>query len=238
MKPYKRLLRNDAVRGAVCALAALYIRLVHATGRWHVENGGIPRAYWDRGEPFIAAFWHGRLLLMPYCWQSPGAFSMLVSQHPDGQLIARTIAHFGFATVAGSTRRGGSAALRALLRALKGGASVGVTPDGPRGPRMHAGGAVIDIARLSGAPILPVAYATSRRRVLGSWDRFVAALPFGRGVYVWGPPVTVPRDADAAAREAARQCLEERLNAVTAEADRMVGQEAIEPAPRAEGAAS
>ena len=92
--------------------------------------------------------------------------------------------------------------------------------------------------RLTGAPIVPVAYATSRRRVLGSWDRFVVALPFSRGVFVWGTPIEIARNADAAACEAARRALEDELNAVTLGADRLVGQSAVEPAPAAGGASA
>ncbi len=234
MNLLKPVLRNDGVRGAICALAALYIRLVHATSRWRVVGGDHAAALWDRDAPFILAFWHGRLLLMPYCWRRDKPLEMLISQHIDGQLIARTIGHFDFETIAGSTGRGGTAALRAMLRGLKQGGYVGITPDGPRGPRMRAGSGIADVARLSGVPILPVAFATSRRVVLGSWDRFILALPFSRGVFVWGEPIEVPRHDDAEdAREAARLLVEERLNAVTAEADRLVGQAAIEPAPAA-----
>ena len=89
---------------------------------------------------------------------------------------------------------------------------------------------IIALARLSGAPIVPITFGVSRRAVANSWDRFVIALPFGRGVYVWGPPLHVAADADESARERARIILEERLNALTAEADRMVGAEPIEPA--------
>ncbi len=96
---------------------------------------------------------------------------------------------------------------------------------------MRASEGVVDLARLSGVPVVPAAYATSRRRVLTSWDRFVVAWPFGRGVFVWGAPVTVAREADATAREAARQAIEDGLNTVTRRADSLVGQGAIEPAP-------
>ena len=230
MKFPKRVARNPVVRDVLCALAAGYIRLVHGSGRWHAVHDEIPRAFWDRGEPFILAFWHGRLLMLPYCWRHQGRTHMLISEHPDGQLIARTIARFGFGTVAGSTRRGGSAALRSLLRALAAGDCIGITPDGPRGPRMRAGGAAVDIARLSGAPIVPLAYSASRRSLLGSWDRFLLPWPFSRGVYVWGAPLTVPRHADEAALTAARQTLEQRLTAVTDEADWLMGQQAVDPA--------
>ena len=239
MKLHKRLLRNEVVRGVLCAAAAWYIRLVWATGRrWRVEGGDVPAAVWREGRPFIIAFWHGRLLMMPYCWNNSAAVNMLISEHPDGQFIARTIGHFGFGTVAGSTRRGGASALRAMLRALKSGDCVGITPDGPRGPRMRAGGTIVEVARLARAPVVPVAFATSRRRVLGTWDRFVVALPLSRGVFVWGQPISVAADAAAETREAARRALEDALNAVTREADRLVGQPAIEPAAEAAPAGS
>ena len=227
MNLLKPVLRNDRVRGVICVLAALYIRFVHATSRWQVAGAEHASALWDRDAPFIVAFWHGRLMLMPYCWRRDKPIEMLISQHADGQLIARTIGHFGFGAIAGSTSRGGSSALRAMLRGLKQGGHVGITPDGPRGPRMRAGGGIGDVARLAGVPILPVAFATSRRVVLGSWDRFILALPFSRGVYVWGEPIEVARGDDSAA---AQKRIEDRLNAVTAEADRLVGQAVIEPA--------
>jgi len=230
---HKRILGSDAVRRALCWLGAQYIRLVHATGRWSVVRGEVPRALWERSQPFITCFWHGRLLMMPYCWNREVPVHMLISQHRDGQIIARTVGHFGIRTIAGSTRRGGAGALRAMVKALQGGECVGVTPDGPRGPRMRASDGVVSVARLAGVPVVPATFAVSRRRVLSTWDRFVIALPFARGVLVWGEPIAVPRDADEAGREAVRARLEAALNAITAEADTLVGAVPIEPAPLA-----
>ena len=85
---------------------------------------------------------------------------------------------------------------------------------------------------------MPVAFGIDRRRVLSSWDRFIVALPFGRGVFVWGEPIEVAREADAASREAARRQVEGALNSVTGEADRLGGFAPIEPAPAEDGAAS
>ena len=226
------------MREGLCALAAAYIRLVRVSGRWRSEGEAVPEALWRAGRPFILVFWHGRILMMPYCWRRGVPIHMLISQHSDGLFIARTIARFGLGSVAGSSRKGGAAALRTLVRALKRGECVGITPDGPRGPRMRASLGAIETARLSGAPIVPAAFACSRRRVLASWDRFVVARPFARGVFVWGEPIMVAAEADAAARERARRRLEEALNAITARADALVGQPAIEPAPAAEAVAS
>jgi lysophospholipid acyltransferase (LPLAT)-like uncharacterized protein len=192
-----------------------------------VVNADGAQAAWAAGRPFILAFWHGRLLMMPYVWQRGVAMRMLISTHRDGELIAGTIRHFGLGSVRGSSRRDGAAALRAMLKALRGGACVGITPDGPRGPRMRASEGVVGIAKLSGVQVLPAAFATSRRKLLGSWDRFALALPFSRGVFVWGAPIEVGRHDDTAVATAR---IEAALNAVTSEADRLVGQSPVLPA--------
>lgn len=231
MRPLKSIVRHPLTQAVLGRLIALYIELVFRTGRWEVVGGDIPGRYWDADIPFIMAFWHGRLLMMPHAWRRGRRVSMLISQHRDGQLIARAIAHYDVGTIAGSSTRGGMAALRAMLKALKSGEYVGITPDGPRGPRMRASAGLINLARLSGAPIIPATFSARRRRVLGSWDRFVVALPFSRGVYVWGRPIEVPAGAGEAALEACREEVENRLNALTMAADARMGHAAIEPAP-------
>lgn len=236
MTPWKKALQSEALRRALCWLAAHYVRFVHATSRWTVVRGDVPDRLLKEGRSFIVAFWHGRLLLMPYAWMRPVPFFMLISRHRDGQLIARTVAYFGIATIAGSTTRGGAGALRALVKALNDGACVGITPDGPRGPYMRASDGIVSVARLAGVPVLPATYAISRRRVLATWDRFVVPLPFARGVIAWGEPIAVARDLDAAGVDAVRRRIEDALNTVTAEADRQCGQPAIDPAPLPEGA--
>ena len=232
----KRLGASPRLRAALCWAGAQYIRFVRASGPWQTMGAETPERYWREGKGFILAFWHGRLLMMAHCWRRSVPMHMLISQHRDGEFIAETIRHFGLGTVRGSTKKGGGAALRTMVRALKAGECVGITPDGPRGPRMRAGIGAISLARLSGAPIIPAAYAASRRTLLSSWDRFVLALPFSRGVILWGEPITVPREADAAAEEAARAALEAQLNALTEKADRLVGQTPIAPEPTREAA--
>jgi lysophospholipid acyltransferase (LPLAT)-like uncharacterized protein len=234
----KRTARSETLRRCVSALAAFHIWLVYFTCRWQVIGGDIPRRFWDSGKPFILCFWHGRILMIPYCWDRSVPVHMLISQHRDGRIIAGAVKGFGINAIAGSSSRGGGAALRAMLRKLRSGQCVGITPDGPRGPLMRASVGVVNLARLAGVPIVPVAYSASRRRVLSSWDRFVLALPLGRVAFVWGEPVTVPADADGAALEAARKQVEDRLNAITRKADGLCGHAAIEPAGGPEGAAT
>lgn len=226
----KRIGKNETIRGFVCWLASLYIRLVWASGRWHIENAHIPETFWDQGKPFILSFWHGRLLMMMKIWRRGMPIHMLISHHRDGLLIARTSAHFGISTIAGSSTRGGSGALRALLKMLKSGGCVGITPDGPKGPRMHAADGVIALAKLSGCPILPATYSASPRRLLNSWDRFVVPKPFGKGVFIWGEPIHVPRDASDEQLAELMLRLETVMNDLSIRADTLVGEDPVLPA--------
>ena len=153
---------------------------------------------------------------------------MLISSHRDGRFIARTVGNLGVNTIAGSSTRGGSSALRGILRALKGGEYIAITPDGPRGPRQRVGGTVIRLARTSGVPIVPVAIAARRCRVLDTWDQLLFSLPFTRGVVVWQKPLRIGRDTD---QEEARLELERSLNDAARRADELCGRAPIEPAP-------
>lgn len=219
----------------MCWLAAGYVRLVRLTGRWRTDGGDLPAQYLAEGKPFIVAFWHQRLLMMPYTWRSVGGdhpFRMLISSHRDGEIISRTVAYFGIDTIAGSTGvgKGGAAALRQILKALKAGDVVGMTPDGPRGPRMRASDGVIQAARMAGVQIFPLTYSASNRKVFQSWDRFVLPLPFSRGIFHWGAPVFVDRKLDEAGLEAKRNELEDALTRLTQETDSKLGLEPIPPA--------
>ncbi|MBV9824131.1 MAG: lysophospholipid acyltransferase family protein [Alphaproteobacteria bacterium] len=219
----RKLLRGDRLRRVLCWAIHLYIRLVFATNRWTVEGADIPRRLREQGDSFILAFWHGRLLMIPMAWQRLAPMHMLISAHRDGRIIADAVTYFGVQSVAGSSRHGGSAALRTMLRQLKNGDCVGITPDGPQGPAMVASNGIVNVARLAHVPIVPVVFATSRRRVLRTWDRFHLALPFGRGVFLWGDPINIASELDESGIERARVLVETRMNELASEADLRVG---------------
>ncbi len=237
MSAGKRLLRSEPVQSALAWLAAQYIRLLFLTTQWTVVCPPETAQCLAHGRPFIACFWHGRMIMMRAALPRGTTMHVLISEHRDGQLISRALADLGVATVSASSRRGGAAALRAMCRLLGRGENIGITPDGPRGPRMRAKAGAIKTAQLSGVPILPVSGAVGRRRILASWDSFCLALPFSRGIIQWGEPIQVPRDSDAAEAERLRLLLEDRLNNLTAEADRRFGQAAITPAAETPAAA-
>ena len=219
----RHLFRSEGLRRLLCWVIQLYIRFVYRTNRWSVEGGDIPVRLRQQGRPFILAFWHGRLLMIPMAWQRLAPMHMLISSHRDGRIIADAVTYFGVNSIAGSTRRGGMTALRIMLKQLAAGDCVGITPDGPRGPAMHASTGIVNAARLARVPIVPVTFATSGRWVLSTWDRFHLALPFGRGVFVWGEPIEVEPELDEAGVEHARLLVENRMNEMAEHADRRVG---------------
>ena len=215
----KHFSRHPMVRNGLGRLTSSHIRWVKTTTRWTTINSAAAEPAWRGEQPVIVAFWHNRLALMPYCWPSPAPFHMLISGHPDGQLIARAVEAFGITTIAGSSTRGGGSAVRELVRKLKAGESIGITPDGPRGPSQVAQDGVIALARLSGAVILPAAVSVSNRIRLKTWDRLIIGLPFGRGVMAWGNPISVPRDCDEATARTLQHRVQDELNRVSSAAD-------------------
>ncbi len=200
-----------------------YIRFVYRTNRWTVEGGEAPRRLIAEGRAFIGAFWHGRMMMIPMAWQRMAPMHMLISAHRDGQIIADAVSYFGIQAIAGSTRRGGSAAFRNLLKKLKEGDCVAITPDGPRGPAMTVSIGIVNAARLAQVPIVPITYATSRRWMFPSWDHFHVALPFGRGLFLWGQPIEIATDLDETGVEHARSLIEARMIEMVNEADRRIG---------------
>ena len=215
-------------------LAAGLIRLIYATLR--VEWRGRERVeeLHAAGRHYIHAFWHGRLLMMPYSYRG-SRITILISKHGDGELIARAMARFGFETTRGSTTTGAVEAFKELVRKAREGFDIGYTPDGPKGPRWTSTGGPIQLARMTGLPIIPVTFASRRRKVFASWDRFELPLPFTRAVFAYGEPIEVPRDADAVAQEALRVKLERELGQLTARLDEEFGHPEMRTELRARG---
>ena len=201
----------------------LFLTLLRATVRIEHKNKGEVDRLLTQREGVLVCFWHSRLLAMPFaCDWSQVTAKVLISLHRDGEFIARVIRYFGIGTVRGSQTKGAVSSVREILAELKRGTAVAITPDGPKGPRCQIKQGVIEIARISQKPIIPVVYSASRKHVFSSWDRFVLPYPFCRILFLWGDPLHIPRDTDAEGIEAFRLEVEHRLNDLTVEADAMV----------------
>ena len=204
-------------------LIGLTLRLLRRTTRKRLlGDGAAVYRRWARGEQMILAFWHEQLVLTPLLYAGPRV-CIMVSRHRDGELMARAIRPFGIEAVRGSSTRGWSGALKAMLQEYQKGADLAVAPDGPRGPRRVAKTGVLQLARATGAPIVPVAAAVRRGHRIASWDRLVIPLPFTTLVYVIGRPLAVPARSGSEEIEKYRGALERELNRVTILAEATAG---------------
>ncbi len=189
-------------------------RIVRVEGAAHLEG----RLF--AGQPAIVAYWHRHQL---FCWRylrqliDRGArIGWLISASVDGEVPTEIARRMGGGIVfRGSTTSAGSEALRAMCKAvMREKTSIATTPDGPQGPRSQFKPGIVKLAQLSGAPLVPMAWAARGAWVLRTWDRFVIPRPFTKIVMAVGEPVEVPRKADDAEVARIQRLMEERMQAL------------------------
>lgn len=232
MKLHKRLLRSSFIQALFAYLIYLYARAIYKTTHWDVIGKEYRNQVIDSGRPFIGLFWHGRILLAANVPHIPfPLIHVMISKHGDGDFIARVIRHFGYSLVRGSSRKQGAvSAIHESLAILASGKHLAITPDGPRGPRMRVNSHVIDIAKMSGALILPFSVSASGATALNSWDRFLLPKLFQKGVIIFDAPMEVPAHTTKQEAEHLRLELEKKMIAMSQKADSIVGVSPILPA--------
>jgi lysophospholipid acyltransferase (LPLAT)-like uncharacterized protein len=143
-------------------IGASIIRLLGKTMRVTVRGKETVENLYREGQHIILAFWHGRQLMIPLAYHGREVH-ILISQHRDGELISQIMSRFGYHSVRGSSTRGGTAALRQLIKVGRSGVDLAITPDGPKGPRYVAQPGVIQIAKMTGLPVLPLTFSCSKK---------------------------------------------------------------------------
>lgn len=199
-------------------IAYWVIRLIFLTMRVEYINDRPCREHLNKGGNIILAFWHGQLLMMPYSYLGKAGITILVSHHSDGELVAKTVSRFGIRSVRGSTTRGWFGGFKAMLQTVRDGKDLAITPDGPRGPARVAQTGVIQLASKTGLPIIPVAFAASKKRNFKSWDSFMVPRLFSKGVFVYADPMFVNKRLNKAETEAEAEALQKTLNSITEDA--------------------
>jgi lysophospholipid acyltransferase (LPLAT)-like uncharacterized protein len=149
-----------------------------------------PRAKQD--EPPLWSLWH-ETILMSVWYHRDQDVHVMISASRDGELISTIGKFFGYTAVRGSSSRGGQEATREMVDFLKAGKRCAITPDGPRGPRRQMKPGAVNIARLTGCPVVPFGFAAERCWRLKSWDEFIIPKPFSRAVFVYGEPIRIPK---------------------------------------------
>lgn len=171
-----------------------------------------------RTQKFIYVFWHEYMVLPAYLYANPDVH-VLSSPHRDGQFMAGILKRLGYRSILGSSRRGGTGAIRRLVR-LGQQSNIAITPDGPRGPRRKVKPGVIYLAARTGLPIVPLGFAYNRSWHFDSWDQLAVPRLFSKAFGVGTPPIVVPRAITKETLEPYRQEVEESLHAATDIAER------------------
>jgi hypothetical protein len=187
------------------------IRLIGASLRWEAIEAESLDSIRAAGRQLILTSWHGRIFTSTYYWRGRGIVVM-TSQNRDGDYIARVIERFGYKAARGSSSRGSVGATVECLRAMKNGKDMGLTIDGPRGPRYVAKPGAAYMARKSGNPVVPFNISTEYKWVMRSWDHFQIPRPFSRAVLLIGAPIFVDPEATSEQIQAAEAQVQRSLD--------------------------
>ena len=194
----KNFLKNYFIKKFLSLVGALYVYIVYVSSQKTFINKDNFDKLILENKSFIYALWHDQLLLSPFTWQTKNRIDILISKHKDGDIIADLIKYHGFNSIRGSTNNPNKekekntiSSIRKIIKTLKANVSIGIAPDGPRGPRHKVSEGTINISRISNKKILPMALAYKEQWVLNTWDKFIIPKPFNKICIVWGDPIDI-----------------------------------------------
>lgn len=185
-----------------------------------VVNGDLEAGWAETGHGCVYVTWHQRLFNL-YFLRYRRPITIMISRSKDGELATGAAHRLGFATVRGSSSRGGATAMNQLIGAMQERPSLcaGMLGDGPKGPARKLKLGTLRIAQSTGAPILPFAYSAKHHKLFASWDRFMLPFPFSPLVVIFGEPIIIPLQASDKELEELRLKVENSLNELTQRCD-------------------
>lgn len=229
---FKQLLRKITYswlfQELICLIVMTYMRLVYYSCKKVFINQDVLDKAVEEEIPFIISFWHNRLMMTCLSVKRSKNFNkkhkmmVLASKHGDGKFVGTIMGKMGMQPVWGSSNDGrkssrgiGIGSFKKIIKNLKKGGSLSLTPDGPRGPNQKINGEIVNIARISGAKILPISYSTSRFKKLRTWDKFYIPLPFSKLCFHFDEAlIDVSADVSKLEIEQIKQKVEERMTLI------------------------
>ena len=181
------------------ALVAALVRLLAATWRYRVQGWEHVTAARASGRPVVYVLWHSRILPLLY-HRRDESLALLISRHRDGGYLAELSERWGYRVVRGSSQRGGDVGLLGLVRYLRQGGEVALTPDGPRGPAERMKPGALAAAQHANAVVIAAGARASSAWWVESWDRFCLPRPFAKVDIVYSAPFGVEEGKEALRR--------------------------------------
>lgn len=214
----KKLIKSNILKLLLSWFISIYLKFCYHTSSWFVKDSRNIKSLIKNQKSFIVCFWHSRLLMMPFCWKNEKEFFMLISGHSDGQIIAKAVNYFGIKTIVGSSFNNKISSFKNIVKQINSKNIIGITPDGPRGPKRKVKNGVISLARLTNVPIIPLTFSAKFNKKINSWDEFFFTFPFNKFIAIWGKPIFCKKKEES---DNDKQKLEFELNRITKLADNL-----------------
>ena len=214
----KNFLKHKYIQDLIGWLISFYIKICFHTSLWYVKNDQSIKTNLIKKKSIIVCFWHGRMLMTPFCWNYETKFKMLISEHRDGRIISNAVAHLGIETISGSSNKKKISSAKRIIEELHRFNVVGITPDGPRGPKEKVKEGIISLQKKTNSIIIPLSYSARFKIKLKSWDDFLFIFPFNKFVAVWGNPIKYDPNKDLKHN---LQLVDDELNRITKLSDNL-----------------
>lgn len=193
---------------------ARYAKILHGFISIICSTLRVKKVGWERYEgkdqKLIMCGWHGKSFIFAHHFRNRGYY-VIISSSNDGDIQNGIFERFGYRSIRGSTGKGGVRAALSAVKVLREGATLAMTPDGPRGPSKVVQGGVMMMAQKSGAGLVPVGIKCKPAIYMKSWDRYMLPLMFGRAELIFGEPIFVPENATEEEVEQIRLHLESEI---------------------------
>ena len=215
MRILKRFSKTSAGQKIIGFLFYFITKLVSISIRWEYFEQSKKSKIFDNRYKYIFCCWHNKLFLGPHLLPRNRVINALQSSHSDGMITSLVFQYLGINVILGSSKKGGIQAFRKMVKRLKLGESIAITPDGPKGPKEKVKDGIIKLAQMTNTPIIPLVWATRKFKIMDSWDNFVLPYPFTKGIYSFGKPIYINKKININSFELARENLENEIKRLT-----------------------
>ncbi len=176
----KTLLNHNLSVLCITKIIQLYLEFVLLTSSIKINTNKEAINILNSNKVCFLTLWHGRIIVFPKIMQKFGKFKVLTSLHKDGKYVDKFIRLYGHETIRGSSYKGSLSATKNIINSIKNKESIVITPDGPRGPKYKVNSAITNLASKFKIPIISISFASSKAKILKSWDEFTIPLPFSK----------------------------------------------------------
>jgi len=215
MKLIKRINKSLIGQKVLGFVIFIITKFIFFSIRWECLDINNKNLIFNSKKPYIFCCWHNKLFLGPHFLPKHLVHNALISRHSDAMVTVILLKLLKINIIFGSSMKGGTKAFLKMVKSIRNGESVAITPDGPKGPREKVKDGIIKLAQVTGAPIIPLVWFSNKHKKLDSWDKFVIPYPFSKGNYIFGKAIFIERKLSGNELKQNKQKIENILKKLT-----------------------